>query len=102
MDDFGIAPSRAPPKKCDPVEYHGMRFTAPLEKMGYVVAQSINTGEVLWQIKVYDVTYLENLERDIQERYITDLEIKDGNLLVTSEGDAKYIVDLEARTVKPM
>ena len=100
MNGFGIVASRGPPKKVDDLEYKGIKYSAPLEKMGHIEARNIKTGKIIWDLKVYDVEYQPNLETDIQEVYIISLKIKGDDLEVVNEINEKYLVDLKNRRVR--
>jgi hypothetical protein len=66
---------------------------------GFVVAIDEATNEELWLLKVYDVPYDQEMEEDVQDVFISALELESGNLLhVTDEHDNHYLVNMETRT----
>lgn len=72
-----VCAKRQLPKDVNPIVYEGIKYTAPTDKMGYVVASDVKTGKVLWEKKVYEVTYQMGLEQDVQDVFISGLEIRD-------------------------
>jgi hypothetical protein len=100
MKDPEITASRDPPKKVEDIVHKGIKYFAPWGKMGYIEARDVNTNELLWDLKVYDVEYLPALERDVQEVYIISLEIKNEALEIINERNKKYFVDLETKKIK--
>ncbi|TFG00178.1 MAG: hypothetical protein EU542_08320, partial [Promethearchaeota archaeon] len=97
MKDPRITPSRGPPKKVEDIVHEGVRYSAPLGKMGFIEARDVNTNEFLWDLKVYEVEYLPTLERDIQEVYIVSFELKSEGLEIINERNEKYFVDLKTK-----
>ena len=91
-----VEAKRLPPQKVEPVIYNGVKYTATHEKMGYVEAWNIKTGEKLWEKKVYDVKIDPNIETDVQWVFITNLSIKDGKLIVVNESGDRYEIDTES------
>jgi hypothetical protein len=96
---LGFAKRRAP-EPVTPVVHEEIRYEAPIERMGWVEAWDVKTGATLWDVQVYKVDVDPNLERDVQEVYITKLEIEGGDLLVTDERDREFLVDLKTHAVR--
>jgi hypothetical protein len=67
--------------------------------MGSVEARDEKTDQLLWTTKVYSVAYDSNLETDVQDVFITKLEVANGKLFVTNESNQKYQVDLKTGEV---
>jgi hypothetical protein len=101
---LGITPlafaKRRAPEPVKAVVHDGVRYEAPVEKMGIVEAFDAATGKKLFEVQVYWVTVDPNLERDVQDVYITKLEVAGGGLLVTDERDRQFLVDLKTRAVR--
>lgn len=93
---------RSEPAKVPPVTHQGIEYRAPHEKMGVVEAWSKATGKMLWEKKVYAINYDPNMEKDVQDIFITRLEIKDDRLIVTNESQARYSIDLKTQEVKKL
>jgi len=85
---------RLPPKEVSPAIYNRIEFRAPHNKMGYIEAFDIDTGEKLWEEKVYDVKIDPKLEADVQWIFITELRLKNDKLIVINERSDEYKVDL--------
>ena len=85
---------RMDPKKVEPVIFEGVKYTAPHEKRGYVEAWDIESGNIIWERKVYEMEYVPYKEEDVQRVYITKLSIKNGKLAVENEKGKKYEVNL--------
>jgi len=95
---------RSAPKPVPPVVHKGVKYTAPHfvdgEAAGGVVeALDAKTGKIVWRLKVYEMNPAPNLERDVQDVFITSLAIDGNNLLVTNERHDRYSVDLKTHAV---
>ncbi|OGC07004.1 hypothetical protein A2526_06575 [candidate division WOR-1 bacterium RIFOXYD2_FULL_36_8] len=55
----------AAPKEVEPLIYNGIKFTAPHNHHGFIEAWNNDTGEKLWDLKIYDV-FIFMFERDKQ------------------------------------
>ena len=66
--------------------------------MGMVKVSDATSKKQLEQITVYNVTYQQNLEKDVQDVYITSLTTRDENggvtLIVTDEKHRTHNVDV--------
>lgn len=71
---------------------------------GVIIATDIETGKELWVLQVYTAKFDAAEERDMQETFITALEVStDGrHLQVTNEDGARFSVDLQTRAVTPV
>ena len=100
---------RSGPDPVDPVRSGGIRYEAmPWGKArglgqngGYVAAIDEKTGDELWLLKVYDVTYDGDMEGDKQDVFVTSLDIDRAGRRLTVENEAgdRFTVDLETRKV---
>ena len=69
---------------------------------GYIVATDAASGREVWLLKVYDVVYNPLRERDVQDTFITHIQLEaSGSLRVRDELGREYIVDPRSRTVSP-
>jgi len=96
-----VEAKRGPPKEVEPLIYNGVKYTAPLDKMGYVEAFNNTTGEKLREIKVYDIKFDPNMEADVQDIFITNLSIVNGKLIVINEAGVTYEIDIEGHDASP-
>ncbi len=69
---------------------------------GYLLANDKKTGEKLWTLKVYDTKINPELERDVQDVFITELKKHGQDLDVSDEKGNRYRVDVKKRSVKPL
>ena len=91
---------RPAPKDVPPVIAGGIKYTAPpRDGGGYVEARDVGSGKLLWELRVYEIKVDQNLERDVQNIFITSLKIADGKLQVANEKGDKFVVDLSKRKV---
>jgi hypothetical protein len=100
------APARLPPVEIDGVRYeqvmNGLRIGMPA-RCGYLSATNVKSGERLWVIRVYEVTYDEQLERDVQDVYFTRMHaMPGGKLEIENEAGDKFVVDLAGRSAQPL
>ena len=107
---LGVGPlyaKRSAPKDVPPVTFQGVRYSAPNSRMaegkkqngGYIQAVSLQTGKLLWELRIYEVKYDAELESDVQDVFITSLKLVKGNLEIVSEAGDKFVVDLARRKV---
>lgn len=98
---------RKAPELVKPVVYEGIVYSAPafLKKGSqfirgqYIEAHRQDTKEKLWDLKVYTVIYQQQKETDVQDVFISKLEVIEGNLIVTDELGRRFKVDLGTKTV---
>ncbi|WP_338846651.1 hypothetical protein V8J88_23190 [Massilia sp. W12] len=71
------------------------------QKGGFLIATNKSTGEILWNIRLYEINIDNSKETDVQEIFFTKMKlIKNGNaILIENELDKKFEIDLETRTV---
>ncbi|HEY2626326.1 MAG TPA: hypothetical protein VGI41_06200 [Candidatus Udaeobacter sp.] len=92
---------RVAPAKVEPVIDQGVRYIAPNDdgRRAYIEARDVHTNKKLWDLTIFTNRIDPTLEEDIQWVFIKTLNIRDGTLVVTSERDEIYRVDLKAKTV---
>ncbi len=99
---------RTAPKEVPPVSYEGVRYQVIHFKHknghqngGYVEAILESDGTKKWGILLYLIEHDSNLERDVQDCFITSLRLdKNKNrLIVTNESKNLYYVDLATQKV---
>jgi hypothetical protein len=98
-----VAPAmakRIAPKEVKPVVVKEVEYTAPTDAMGFVVATDMKTKKELWRARVYEVTYIEDLETDVQDVFITRLVVEGNTLVVTNEKGVQYVLDLATQKVR--
>ncbi|QIF00548.1 hypothetical protein [Roseimicrobium sp. ORNL1] len=90
---------RLAPTPVPPVTIGGVKYSAPSDKMGYVVATNTNNGKELWRVRIYSVQINPILEEDVQHVFITSLVVSGGTLLIENERGDKYTLDVSTRKV---
>ncbi len=93
---------RVAPAKVEPVTYQGVRYIAPNDdgRRAYIEARDVQTDKKLWDLTIFTNRIDPTIEEDVQWVFIKALNIRDGALIVTSERDKIYRVDLKAKTVR--
>jgi hypothetical protein len=93
---------RVAPEKVEPVIYQGVRYIAPNDdgRRAYIEARDVQTNKRLWDLTIFTNRIDPTLEEDVQWVFIKVLNIRDGALVVTSERDKIYRVDLKTKTVR--
>ena len=92
---------RAAPAKVEPVIHQGVRYIAPNDdgRRAYIEARDVQTNKKLWDLTIFTNRIDPKLEEDVQWVFIKALNIRDGALVVTSERDKIYRVDLKTKAV---
>jgi hypothetical protein len=96
-----VLAKRVAPAKAEPVIYRGVRYVAPNDdaRRAYIEAWDVQTNKKLWDLTIFTNRIDPTLEEDVQRVFIKALNIRDGALIVTSERDKIYRVDLKTKTV---
>ena len=93
-----VAPAlakRSPPAKVEPVKSADAEYRVPHDQMGCVEAWDVRTGLLIWRKQVYVVRYDVDLEKDVQDVFITSVEVQKGKLLVKNERASEFELDLD-------
>lgn len=108
---MSVEKERAEPEDPDPVVLGGIRYEALHwgkvrglgQNGGYIAAIDTRTGEELWILKVYDVSYESDMEADKLDVFITGIE-PDGDhaLTVRNEKGRAFRVDLRDQSVREL
>src|SRR5438309_11304231 len=98
---FALAKRSAPPR-VEPAIHDSIRYVAPNDdgRRAYIEAWDIQTNKKLWDLTIFMNRIDPTLEEDVQRVFIKALNIRDGALVVTSERDKIYRVDLKTKTVR--
>ena len=91
---------RAPAPEVPAVTYHGVNYLATYAHGGVIEAYSVKTKNMLWRKKIYDITYQPQLEKDIQDVFITQMHVKEGRLIIKDEKNHTYALNLKTHKVK--
>jgi hypothetical protein len=100
---------RADPQQVAPVEYDGIIYkTLPWaidngtnQNGGFIQAIDKSSSRVLWQLQIYSTKYTSSIERDVQDIFITSIEINSEHniLLIENEKGLIYKVSIKDRRV---
>jgi hypothetical protein len=93
---------RAAPKAVPPIVIDGIEYSAPLDRIGYVVARWTKTKREIWirQVYVIKYEYKLGLEEDVQWVFINDLRLEGGKLKIGNEKGDEFELDAESLNVK--
>ncbi|MFO0884283.1 MAG: hypothetical protein U0894_08855 [Pirellulales bacterium] len=89
------APAKVPPLQTDAIEYRISH-----QQLGCVQAWDTKHDQLLWQRQIYVVKYLPDLERDVQDVFITSIQKEGNQLRIQNERKSEYLLDLETLQVK--
>lgn len=95
-----VEAKRIAPLTVSPVIYKGVKFIAPVSRMGWVEAWDVQSGEKVWDKKVYSVFINPLMEADVQWVFIASLSIENGKLLVVDERPRRYKVSIPRKILK--
>ena len=85
---------RSPPIEVKPVLAAEVEYRVPHDKMGCVEAWDVCTKLMIWRKQVYVVKYDVDLEKDVQDVFITSVEVQKGKLLIKNERQSEFELDL--------
>jgi hypothetical protein len=90
---------RSAPTEVPPVVSANVRYEVPHVKNpcgqagGCLVAYDNTSSALLWSVEVYCTHYDSNIERDVQDVFITSLSLENGQLLVANEKGQHFAID---------
>ncbi len=95
---------RTPAPVIEPIVHAGVRYTVPNDRgtVGYVVALDVATGKQLWKKTVFRKCICPCLEHDVQWVFIKEMRLDGERLLLVTETDSVYSLDLKTRKVKKL
>jgi hypothetical protein len=99
---ISVLAKRMAPKPVAPVTRDGIEYSAPLARIGFVVATWAKTKREIWSRQVYVIKYeyKKGLEQDVQWCFITSLQLEDGKLKVVNEQGGEFELDPETLNIK--
>ncbi len=89
-----VAQKRRPPKEVQPFIFGNIKYTAPLDEMGFIVARNVKTDSVIWVKQIYKIKYVKNMEIDVQDVYIATLTLEKDSLIIQTENNKTYKLKL--------
>ncbi len=106
-----IEKERLEPPEVEPVLIGNVRYEALMwgktrdlgQNGGYIEAFDSTTDASLWVLKIYDITYDEEMESDKQDIFIEEMQALDsGQLMIRDERGRQYRVDVRDLSVEPL
>ena len=93
---------RIPAPIVEPVVHEGIRYTVPNDRgtVGYVVAWDVATGKQVWKKTIFRKCLCPCLEHDVQWVFIRQMRLDGQRLLLVTERDKVYSLDLKTRKVR--
>lgn len=95
---FGVKKKRLAPKAVIPLIHNNIEYSAGQQiGMALVQAKNISTNTILWTRAAYSVNYDHHKERDVQDVWITKIELADDlkNLKITNEKKQIFTMPLQ-------
>jgi outer membrane protein assembly factor BamB len=80
------------------VIYEGIKYS--VHGNDSIQATEAKTGQKIWTKQIYIVKYLPGLEEDVQDCFITKLEIRNNKAYITNEKGYEYELDLNTLEIK--
>ncbi len=103
-----VMAKRVPPSVVPPIVTEKSVFSVPhfpegerAQKGGVVEAREPKTNKLLWQVQIYRTQYNKELEKDVQDVFITSLTLdKVHNLLIMSDEKSRvFVLNLASKKV---
>lgn len=96
---------RLPPPTVASVSAGGVEYSAPHslsysgQNGGFIVAKGQKNQQVLWRKKIYNINYNKDLEKDVQDVYITTLRLKGKTLVIHDEKSRTFCLNTMTQLV---
>ncbi len=92
-----INAKRAAPPEVEPLTVDGVTYSVSHIKdkcffTAYVIATDEETKSRKWKTQIYKITFNQEMEKDVQEVYISKLESTEDYLIIETEGNRSYKV----------
>jgi hypothetical protein len=66
-----------------------------------LVAWDMRKQKTLWTLVIYSIKINDKIEGDIQDICISEMQYKDGKLIIENESNDSFIVDLKTKSITP-
>lgn len=93
------------PLVADGVRYevpHFGAFHGKEQNGGFVQAWDARKNQLLWDRMIYRIRYDRNLERDVQDVFITEIHLDGKTLFVTNESSERFEMDLASGKLRAL
>ncbi|MDX1563813.1 MAG: hypothetical protein R3236_00340 [Phycisphaeraceae bacterium] len=93
---------RAAPKPVESIRAGDVEYRASTNNWAgdSVEAWDVKHKELLWRRQIFVIKFDPNLERDIQDTFITQMKLDGQKMLISNERGSKYELDLKTLAVK--
>jgi hypothetical protein len=93
-----IEGKRAVPKTVSPIINGKVKYVASLNE---IIALDTESEIELWRKIIYEISYDENLERDVQDIFIDSIRLADNSVIIRNESNNWYFLELDSKKVYP-
>jgi hypothetical protein len=90
---FSIHAKRIAPKKVESISYKNIEYSVNHSDIGSILIIDKNSNTTR-NIKIYNIEYDKDLEKDVQDIFIKNLKISNNYLLITNESNKVFRMDL--------
>ena len=90
-----VSLKRKAPKEVTPIIVDNIKYTAPTNQLGCVIAKDVTTDTLIWRKQVYTIQYNKDLEKDVQDVFIDSLFAKGKNLIIRTERGKVYSIQIQ-------
>ena len=99
-----VLAKRIPAPVIEPVVHEGVRYTVPNDQgtVGYVLASDVATGKELWRKAIFRICLCPCWEHDVQWVFIKQMRLEGEHLILVTEEDKQYSLDVKTRRVKKL
>lgn len=105
-----VQAKRAGPKDVPPVTVGGVQYRVPHfgvfhgkpQNGGHVQAWDLKSNQMLWDRVVYRIRYEPKLETDVQDVFITEIQVRGEHLFVKNERSEEFEMDLWSGRVRAL
>jgi len=95
---LGIHAKRGAPKKVQSIVYNNIEYSVDHSKIGYILITDKNSNTIK-NLKIYNIDYNNDLEKDVQDIFIKNLKISNNYLIITNERNKVFKIDLITYTI---
>ncbi|BCY28779.1 hypothetical protein [Flavobacterium okayamense] len=89
---------RLPPKSVSPVIVDKIKYVSSLNE---IIAIDIESQKELWRKEIYEISYDESLERDVQDIFIDSIMLFNNSLVIRNESNELYFLGLDLKKIYP-
>jgi hypothetical protein len=96
---FGLQAKRVAPKKVQSIVFNNIEYSVDHSNIGSILIKD-KSSKMIKNIKIYTIEYNNDLEKDVQDIFITNLKISNNYLLITNESNKVFRMDLSTYQIK--